>query len=41
MSLNNAKEHLKKYHLENNIIIFDDTSATVSEAAKRLNCEES
>ncbi len=41
MSLNNAKEHLKTFHLENRILLFEETSATVEEAAKRINCQES
>ena len=41
MSLNKAKEYLKKYHLEDRIIVFDESSATVKEAAERLHCQES
>ena len=40
MSLNKAKEYLKKYHLEDRILVFDESSATVKEAAERLNCQE-
>ena len=40
MSLENAKEYLKGYGLENNIMEFNTSSATVEEAAKALNCEE-
>lgn len=40
MSLENAKEYLKGYGLENNIMEFNISSATVEEAAKALNCEE-
>jgi len=40
MSLLNAKEYLKKYNLENEIMEFDVSSATVKEAAIALNCEE-
>lgn len=40
MSVIRVKEFLKEYGLENDIITFDDSSKTVSEAAKRLNCEE-
>lgn len=40
MSLEKAKEHLKKYNLEKNIMEFNTSSATVEEAAKALNCEE-
>ena len=41
MSLNKAKEYLKNYHLEDRILVFDESSATVKEAALRLNCQES
>lgn len=40
MSLENAKEHLKKYGLDNKIKEFDVSSATVKEAALALNCKE-
>ena len=40
MSLVKAKEYLKKYGLENKIMEFDVSSATVKEAAKAINCEE-
>ncbi len=40
MSLMKAKKYLSNYNLDQNIIIFDDSSATVSEASKRLQCEE-
>ena len=40
MSLENAKEHLKKYGLDNKIKEFDVSSATVKEAALALNCNE-
>lgn len=40
MSLIKAKEHLKKYGLENKIMEFPVSSATVAEAAKALNCKE-
>jgi len=40
MSLLNAKEYLKRYNLENEIMEFDVSSATVKEAAIALNCEE-
>lgn len=40
MSFISAKEHLKKYGLENNIMEFNVSSATVSEAAKAINCKE-
>ena len=38
MSLERAKEHLKKYNLEDKILEFDTSSATVEEAAKALGC---
>ena len=40
MSLEKAKEYLKGYGLENNIMEFNTSSATVEEAGKALNCEE-
>ena len=40
MSLEKAKEYLKKFNLENNIMEFNTSSATVEEAAKALKCEE-
>ena len=40
MSLVWAKEYLKKYGLENKIMEFDVSSATVKEAAKAINCKE-
>lgn len=40
MSFIKAKEHLKKYGLENNIMEFDVSSATVKDAALALNCSE-
>ena len=40
MSLENAKEHLKKYGLDNKIKEFDVSSATVKEASLALNCNE-
>ena len=39
MSLETAKKHLKKYHLEDRIMIFDSSSATVKEAAEAIHCE--
>lgn len=39
MSLEKAKNHLKKYDLENRIMLFDVSTATVEEAAKALNCK--
>lgn len=40
MSLVKAKEYLKKYGLENKIMEFNVSSATVEEAAKAINCKE-
>ena len=40
MSLQKAKEHLKKYGLEDRIKEFDVSSATVLEAANVIGCEE-
>ncbi len=40
MSFIKAKEHLEKYHLEENIKEFSVSSATVKEAAIALACEE-
>ena len=40
MSLIKSKEYLKKYGLENKIMEFDVSSATVKEAAKAINCKE-
>lgn len=40
MSLEKAKEYLKKYKLDNKVLIFDTSSATVELAAKALNCKE-
>lgn len=40
MSLVKAKEYLQKYGLENNIMEFSVSSATVEEAAKAINCKE-
>ena len=40
MSLERAKEYLKKYNLEQKIIEFDVSSATVKDAAKAINCTE-
>lgn len=40
MSLQRAKEYLKKYGLDNKIMEFDVSSATVAEAAKAINCKE-
>lgn len=40
MSLNSVKEEFKKYGIEDRILIFDDSSATVHDASLRLNCME-
>jgi len=40
MSIVEAKEYLKKYNLDKNIMEFDVSSATVKEAAIALNCKE-
>lgn len=41
MSFVKASEHLKKYNLENKIIVLETSSATVKEASMALNCKES
>lgn len=40
MALIKAKEHLEKYGFGNRVMEFDVSSATVSEAAKAVNCTE-
>ena len=40
MSYIKAKEYLKKYNLEDRIMEFDESSATVHDASLRLNCSE-
>lgn len=40
MSLVKAKEYLKKYNMDDRIMEFDVSSATVKEAALALNCKE-
>lgn len=40
MSLDKAKMHLSKFNLDNKIMEFDVSSATVKEAALALNCKE-
>lgn len=40
MSLIKAKEHLKKYGLEDRIMVFDVSSATVEEASNAINCNK-
>lgn len=39
MSVLKVTNYLKKYNKDKDIIIFDDSSATVELAAKRLNCD--
>ncbi len=40
MSFENAKEYLKSFNLENNIIVFKESCATVKEAAETIGCKE-
>ena len=40
MTLVKAKEHLKKYGLDNKVLEFSVSSATVKDAAIALNCKE-
>lgn len=40
MSLDRAKKHLEKYNLSDRIILLEESSATVKEAALALNTEE-
>ena len=40
MSFNKAKSYLKKYSLEDKIMEFDVSSATVFEASKAIKCKE-
>ena len=40
MSLDKVREHLKKYGMDNRILEFASSSATVSEAAIAANCTE-
>lgn len=40
MSFIKAKEHLKKYGLDNKIMEFTESSATVADAAKAIGCKE-
>lgn len=39
MSLQRAKEYLKKYNLDESILEFDTSSATVEQAANAIGCE--
>lgn len=40
MALDKAKKHLEKFGFDDRIIIFDESSATVKEAAHALGCTE-
>lgn len=40
MSFEKAKEYLKKFGLEDRVMEFDVSSATVEQAAKAINCKE-
>ena len=40
MSFKTAKEYLKRYNLEDNIIVFKESCATVKEAAETIGCKE-
>ena len=40
MSLTKVREYLKKYGMDNKIVEFDVSSATVKEAAEAINCTE-
>lgn len=40
MSIIKAKEYLKQFNLDNEVMEFPVSSATVEEAAKAINCEE-
>ena len=40
MALNKVIDYFKEYNLDNRIIVLSDSSKTVKEAAKALNCEE-
>ena len=40
MSITKAKEYLKKFNLDNQVMEFPVSSATVEEAAKAIKCEE-
>lgn len=40
MSINRAKEYLKKYGLDENVIEFEVSTATVEMAAQAINCKE-
>ena len=40
MSLDSVKEEFKKYHIEDKIILLDESSATVTLASHALGCKE-
>ena len=40
MPFEKAKEYLAKYNLDNNIIVFKESCATVAEAAQTIGCKE-
>ena len=40
MSVERVKNYLKKYNMDDRIITFDSSSATVALAAQALGCEE-
>lgn len=40
MAFNKAKEYLKNYKLDKKVLEFKESSATVSDAAKAIGCEE-
>ena len=40
MSLERVKEYLKKYDLDDKVVEFDVSSATVAEAAQAIGCQE-
>ena len=40
MSLTKVREYLKKYGMDNRIVEFGVSSATVKEAAEAINCTE-
>jgi prolyl-tRNA editing enzyme YbaK/EbsC (Cys-tRNA(Pro) deacylase) len=39
MSIDKVKKYLEQYNMSDNIIVLNESSATVLEAAKALNCE--
>lgn len=40
MSIDKVREYFKKYNMENRIIELEETTATVTDAAKALSCSE-